>query len=458
MSINIDSNILASSGYTFNNEIIDPKIITDGLVLWLDPGNFYSYAGDNADYYLPLTGTGCEKFTTEPGQFPDFLSCADVALLDMSGNGNDFRRLQNVSMTYSESGAEINFPGVVGNYATMRRSPSESMACADEITIIAWVNHYGGVTHPNIIGNDQNTGWRCRITTGGQLWFYVSGNSIQSTATVSTYEWSFICFTGDANGLAAYLNNTLVASNGTAYNPTNNSGVLIGTYNSGSEFFKGQMGPIFVYERALSVTEMVQIYDVTSRRFSKGALPQPSPSPTPSITPTITPTPTRTPTPTPTRTVTPTPSVSPPSIIYASFGSTTVITSTSLHYNAYRLINHTPHSSPNVITMTFHYQLYAFATSSYFTGAIWYSKNSTSSWTLVDEVIASSFSKMNTKNGNFSVLLVDYNDVVRIRIDMQTGASGPTSGYGEVTTTGGSVTSGSGTVQTTSPTTWFAFL
>jgi len=61
---------------------------------------------------------------------------------------------------------------------------------------------------------------------------------------------------------------TLGASNGTAFNPTVKSYLLIGAYNGSSERFNGQMASVMIYDRVLSYEERLQNYYIGLRRFS----------------------------------------------------------------------------------------------------------------------------------------------------------------------------------------------
>lgn len=395
MSINIGGDILSSSGYTLNSEIVnDPKITTDGLVFWIDPGNLYSYSGLNSDYYDCYVGEngepsrGCRHYDSDPGCY----NCGDV-LLDMSGYGNDARKSSPlVAVGYSDIGGFINFPGGTNCLLTCHRTDYLEHAYnfpddTGEITIMAWVNPDSFTQQGNIVNCGFNSGYRCRITSSGTLWFYVSGNNITGGA-ISLNQWSLVTFTGDANGLAQYVNMTLGASNSTAFNPSNKSYLLIGGYNSTSERFDGQMGPLMIYDRKLSEEERREIYQEGLARFSNDTMVPPTPTPSPAA-----------PTPTPT----PTPSPSPLPTITISWGS-----ESSYLGGMYSIVNRTGHNSPLIIRIDVEYTV---GYTSYDMD-FYYSINSTSSWTLADSI-----PKGSSETGTFSVSNIDYNDIVRIRYD-----------------------------------------
>jgi len=78
-------------------------------------------------------------------------------------------------------------------------------------------------------------------------------------------------------------------------------------YGSGNYFFDGLIDEVRIYNRALSASDVSELYNYTG-----GGTPTPTSSPTPTPSPTATPSATPTPTPTPSATPTPTPDTTPP--------------------------------------------------------------------------------------------------------------------------------------------------
>jgi len=105
----------------------------------------------------------------------------------------------------------------------------------------------------------------------------------------------------------------------------------------------------------------------------------------------------------------------------------------------YRTAIHSGHTSPQIITMDFTYSCTANGNS----GGIYYSKNSTSSWTVVRTWFGSAVS------GGYSITNVAYNDIIRVRwyTSPSNLMTGNVSQFNN-----GTVTSGSGTV--TGNSTW----
>jgi len=334
MSINMSNDILGASGYTPNSEIVFPQVVTDGLVGWWDWGNHASWMDSDSNYYRCGSGFGCDYYATPPtgcyACFPDIPTGTGMTL-DMSGylpsstyNGlrsGDMRHIGNAVVIPSDVGRVLYLDGTRTFLSSLDFNYAADIS--GEVTIMAWVYPLAPLTTGQIVSNNYNSGYRYRINSNGSIYFYVSGNAITSSAgDVTAGRWHNICVDGDSSGKTAYVNNTQVASNGTAFNPSASGYTLIGTYN-GTESFKGYMALILLYDRKLTDVERTQCYHATLPRFTSSDAPQPTPSPTrtptptisvtPSITPSRTPsiTPTRTPSRTPSRTPTPTPSASP---------------------------------------------------------------------------------------------------------------------------------------------------
>jgi len=125
--------------------------------------------------------------------------------------------------------------------------------------------------------------------------------------------------------------------------------------------------------------------------------------------------------------------------ITLSWGTTTYTINTSSWKDIHRVVNHSGHTSPQVITMNLRWSGYAY-TSTYCD--IYRSLNSTVSWTYVGGISSNS----TDYNVLFNIINVNYNDIIRVRqVLRNTGSAGPLS-YLNTEILGGSIVSGSGTV------------
>lgn len=145
-----------------------------------------------------------------------------------------------------------------------------SLQISTQITIEAMVYPTSISGLGNVFSKNANSGYRFRLdSAAGALWWYVSGNSVQG-GTTSLNTWAHLTVTGNAQGLAAYINGVLVASNSTAYTPTAPAGgnAYIGAYAPSTETFAGRIDYVKVYDRALTATEISQNFASVRGRYS----------------------------------------------------------------------------------------------------------------------------------------------------------------------------------------------
>jgi hypothetical protein len=172
--------------------------------------------------------------------------------------------------------------------------------------------------------------WNYRIwLNGGQIIADMSQVSTQSSlsSTLTTYndgQWHLVMFTRNDSNWYLYVDGVQVNTKLDSYvgSVTNSQELWIGqsAYLGGSYQYVGDIGQVFIYDRALNSSEILQNFDATEETYYPATptptptqTPTTTPTPTPTITPTesVTPTPTTTPTVTPTESVTPTPTTTP---------------------------------------------------------------------------------------------------------------------------------------------------
>ena len=216
-----------------------PKVITDGLVLYLDAANSRSYPG---------TGT---------------------AWNDLSRGGNN-GTLVNGPTFNSGNGGSIVLDGTddfvnCGNNSNLQIIQG---------TISSWVRTTTpGASFRGIIVKRLNVGL---FTNDGVLVTYDWGNG-QSRSTginIADGKWknvamSFTDNTGSpSNNAIIYLNGSAVLTTTVKYN-SNNEEVLLGSGASfiSTQCLNGNISTGLVYNRALSSTEILQNYNATKTRF-----------------------------------------------------------------------------------------------------------------------------------------------------------------------------------------------
>lgn len=182
-----------------------------------------------------------------------------TALLDMTG----LNTLDLVSLTYNSDNT-FSFNGT-SNYINCGNNVSVQHASA--ITMAAWVKPVSSTGLGNIMSKNMNSGYRFRIANG-QLWWYVSGNSVTG-GSCPNGAWAYCVVTGDSSGLKAYVNGELVVSNAVAYAPTSavTNNLYIGCDYATHEHFNGTIATAAIYNRALTAAEVKQNFNATRGRF-----------------------------------------------------------------------------------------------------------------------------------------------------------------------------------------------
>lgn len=199
-----------------------PKIITDGMILYLDAANPKSYPGIGTTWY-DLSRSGNNGTLVDKGTFPQF-------------NTGGYFELNASQITISSIVYTTNF--------------SFSM----------WIMKKGNGPngYSTLISRDSNIGfwlYSDRIT------YYFSGDHF-STGYIYTNIWYNITFVG--NGLTGtfYINGVTSG----VINSTNSTFNTIG-WDATSEYFIGKLALVNVYNRSLSDSEVLQNYNATKTRF-----------------------------------------------------------------------------------------------------------------------------------------------------------------------------------------------
>jgi hypothetical protein len=220
---------------------IAPNIVTDGLVLYLDAANTKSYtSGSNIVYSLVDSSTGS---------------------------------LQNGVSFLPDNGGVFNFDGVDDIIRSGNINPSE-------ITIEIWkkwtvISDDWLITNTTTTVTDTTKGYYMRIdspSTTFTVYFGIGSTSRGVTYTPTLLDkWTYVVATYDPviEGVKLYWDGTLVnTDSGTgSIDYTGVQGLTIGAANDSSRATPGPVGPIRIYNRALSAAEVLQNYNATKTRF-----------------------------------------------------------------------------------------------------------------------------------------------------------------------------------------------
>ena len=231
----------ASSGLTSNgywNSYTNPIIVpTSGLTLYVDAGQSLSYSGSGNQWY------------------------------DLSGN-NNMGTLQN-SPTYSSSnGGILTFNG--SNQYISFSSPTNIPIGNSNYTISVWFNASslganGFVGWGNYGSGNQVNAFRLG---GSNILNYWWGNDLAAAASITTNTWYNAVARFDGTNRQIWVNNVMVSQDtpGSGHNVPNANNLRIGSTNNG-EYFNGKISNVEIYDRAISDSEIAQIYNNLSSRF-----------------------------------------------------------------------------------------------------------------------------------------------------------------------------------------------
>lgn len=215
--------------------LIEENIVTNGLVLNIDPGNPNSYSGTGNTIY-DLSGSGNTGTLT---------------------NGPIFSSLNSGSLSYD------------GTNDSIVISRNNILSGTQNFTIEAFV--YPIATNADHIFGNYNTGNTSGVELYLQsekvsLWY---GNTITtSISNIQKYKWHHLCATRNGNSTNIYINGSLDNTGTNSGSIGTNSFYTIGNgYDYNTEAFLGNISQVKVYNRALSAQEIQQNYNATKGRF-----------------------------------------------------------------------------------------------------------------------------------------------------------------------------------------------
>jgi hypothetical protein len=224
-----------------------PKIVTDGLVLYLDAGNTKSYPGTG------VTWSGLSK---------------------SNNNGTLI-----LSPTFdSSNGGSIVFNGS-NQYIDCGNTNLGINAGSTQITLETWVYPTSFISFRGLISRVGGTspfgGWMIYMTSSSKFGFAVNISGVWTTmdgplSPLSTNNWYHVCGTYNGTTMNLYINGLLASttnSSGTIQYTGSLSNLGIGYNGAGSSFFPGRIAIAKIYSKSLSSQEVLQNYNATKSRF-----------------------------------------------------------------------------------------------------------------------------------------------------------------------------------------------
>jgi hypothetical protein len=238
-----------ASNYQAFKARFDNNIVRFGLVMELDAGNPYSYAGAGTTWY------------------------------DVSGNSNS-GTLTNGPTYNSDAGGNIVFDGS-NDYVSI--PSAASIKNTSNLSLEGWVfissamSYYGGIIGKGISDSQEEY---CLLVNSANSKVYMDvgaggGPYTDATYSFSLNTWYHIIGTHErvagSSTIKIYVNGSLLSS--TTVNPTsavndNTTNVSIGSrYDGGTSVWNGKIATARIYTRTLSAAEVLQNYNATKGRF-----------------------------------------------------------------------------------------------------------------------------------------------------------------------------------------------
>lgn len=213
-----------------------PKIVTNGLLLNLDAAQLRSYPGSGTTW------------------------------TDLSGNSNN-SVLTNGPTFNSSNGGSIVFDGV-NDYVVVNNNANILNKTA--YTKAVWFRISSFSTNNNLISGDNASQHAFWLFGSPYLQSGHNGSYslVVSTTSLSLNTWYFGAVTfSTTSGWVLYVNGVSESTNASTTTYTGNDLLLIGAYVAASNLLTGRIACAYVYNRALSSTEILQNYNAVKSRF-----------------------------------------------------------------------------------------------------------------------------------------------------------------------------------------------
>ena len=245
--------------------------------------SFRGAVNDVHVYNRALSGSEVQQFYSQESTFqPPNLSGGLVAYYpfngnanDASGNGHDGTVFGTILTTnrFGTLNCAYYFPG---NGERISVPASDSLNLLNGYTLAAWINfEVGGLSSPRIIDKFTYSFFTLNNGSSRSLGMYFSDQTaLYATNTISSGQWYHVVSSYDLHQRKIYVNGSLVASDSTTFALIANSLPLeIGRKPVyGFDSFKGIIDDVRIYNRALSDSEVQQLYGNTDRGQIVGSM------------------------------------------------------------------------------------------------------------------------------------------------------------------------------------------
>ena len=214
----------------------------------------------NESFYLyppvpsSLTPLDSSSINTDQELWLPLTDQTGTTAVDISGGGNNGTLDAALTHVNTAKGAAVSFPanGGIDSSATISSQPYS-------VSLWGYMNSATTYYYQMFIGQTSGSRPTIYIDNSSLLKMYGGSNTLSSTTTIGVGEWFHVVGVFDGSSSALYVNGVVEASG--AVGPYDLSGGMrIGHWWTGGRDFDGNIQNVRVWSRALSATEVADIY------------------------------------------------------------------------------------------------------------------------------------------------------------------------------------------------------
>ena len=214
-----------------------PRISSDGLVFFLDAANPRCYAG-----------TGLTAFDLKASSYTGSLF-----------NNAGFSTSNNGSFTFNGTNSYIEFAtNSIFSFGT------------GDFTVLAWHKTTKKSDYTTIMSIDDGNGTGIILyttLTSGVLRNWVAGSPKNGNIDICTGIWNLVGLTRSSGTCTQYVNAVADVTFAAASAVTTSGRTLKLGQTASTYYYSGNISQLYIYNRALSATEISQIYNAVKGRY-----------------------------------------------------------------------------------------------------------------------------------------------------------------------------------------------
>src|SRR5437867_789820 len=195
---------------------------------------------------------------------------------DSSGNGNTGSLLRGTTWAAGQLCQAVSFDGLSGNVTA---STTTGLNLSATLTIAAWINPSDvSAAYRTIVvkGSYGARGYGMNLINGKLNFIKVSVKDVSSSLAISTATWQHVAITWNAatSEVKFYINGALaqtVIDSSASTAPLDTDKLLVRLWLNGGSYFAGAMDELRIYNRVLSATDILALYNNTPPTVSMTA-------------------------------------------------------------------------------------------------------------------------------------------------------------------------------------------